>query len=451
MSMMLATTTMNFEVQFKKFKDQFYRIGASQFGPKFQGSFLRQDCHELLSMISLLPKDEIEAKHGFKARMIYQFLWDKANKSHEVVIRSKERAEKEFEKRFHPYGNRFSQPRNFNGRIRPQAIPWSKPFPIPRIDGYRTKPYRPPYRPPMRCAPFPQRFHDPYHASSSNQPRTAPVATVFTLEELKDRSSTPIGPRDPLFEEGQGEDDIIIIASASKSSDASSDENKEGKEEVNQEKENKEESHPFLAQFKDLSDQVASLREDFDSTSMSRPQASRAAAYVKAAYHDWSPAAIKSALMTTVTTTVYVLTPRLNRLGISTSFSLAMVDGQPIYGVYTRTVTNVGSPNATYNVCVSSQPGFTICVEPKALSFSNVGEKKSFTVKVTGPKIAQQPIISGAIIWIDSNHKYVVRSPVVVYNVLPTPYFFYGYSISQKKPTFQCPSMYHKNGILGSN
>ncbi|OMO81031.1 hypothetical protein COLO4_23784 [Corchorus olitorius] len=244
-------------------------------------------------------------------------------------------------------------------------------------------------------------------------------------------------------------------------------------------------------------------------TSMSCPHASGAAAYVKAAHPDWSPAAIKSALMTTATvvdpkkhvdlefaygsgqinpteaikpglvydanetdyinflckqgyntTTLRHITGDNSSVCTSTmpgpawdlnypSFSLAIVDGQPINGVFPRTVTNVGSPNATYNVWVSTQPGFTISVEPQTLSFSNVGDKKSFTVNVTGPKIAQQEITSGAIIWTDSDHKYVVRSPVVVYNVLPTPFF--GFSNSQKKPTFQGPSMYHKNGILGRN
>ncbi|XVF10694.1 hypothetical protein REPUB_Repub07fG0204500 [Reevesia pubescens] len=244
-------------------------------------------------------------------------------------------------------------------------------------------------------------------------------------------------------------------------------------------------------------------------TSMSCPHASGAAAYVKAAHPDWSPAAIKSALMTTTTvldpkkhedlefaygsgqinpsqainpglvydanetdyvnflckqgyntTIVRLITGDNSSVCTSTipgpawdlnypSFSLAIADGQTIYGVFTRTVTNVGSPNSTYTAWVSRQPGFTITVDPPTLSFSALGEKKSFTVKVTGPKIWQQPITSGNIIWQDSDHKYAVRSPVVVYNVLPTPYS--SYSKSQKKPTFQRPSMYHKNGILGRN
>ncbi|XP_021291149.1 cucumisin-like [Herrania umbratica] len=132
------------------------------------------------------------------------------------------------------------------------------------------------------------------------------------------------------------------------------------------------------------------------------------------------------------------------------SFSLAVLDGQPIYGVFTRTVTNVGSPNSNYTVWKTTQGDFTISVEPEFLSFSTVGEKKSFTVRVTGPHILQQPITSGSIVWLSSDYKYRARSPVVVYNVLPTPYSPY-YSKSQKKPTFQRPSMYQKNGILGRN
>ncbi|XWS49867.1 hypothetical protein CRYUN_Cryun12cG0040100 [Craigia yunnanensis] len=85
------------------------------------------------------------------------------------------------------------------------------------------------------------------------------------------------------------------------------------------------------------------------------------------------------------------------------------------------TVTNVGSPNSTYTALMSLQPGFNITVEPQVLSFSALGENKSFTVKVSGPDISLQPIISGNIIWQDSDYKYLVRSPAVVYNVLLVP------------------------------
>ncbi|XP_062146366.1 cucumisin-like [Alnus glutinosa] len=217
-------------------------------------------------------------------------------------------------------------------------------------------------------------------------------------------------------------------------------------------------------------------------TSMSCPHTSGAAAYVKAVHPDWSPATIKSALMTTAyivdskkhqdlefaygsgqinplqatepglvydasevdyidflckqgynTTTLKLITGDNSSFCNSTtperawdlnypSFSVAVEDGQPIKAVFTRTVTNVGLPNGpnstyTYTVTGYMPAPVTVTIEPSVLSFSAIGEKKSFTVKVFGPNIAQQPIMSGAIVW--SNGVYAVRSPVVVYTILP--------------------------------
>jgi hypothetical protein len=59
-------------------------------------------------------------------------------------------------------------------------------------------------------------------------------------------------------------------------------------------------------------------------------------------------------------------------------------------------------------------------VEPLILSFSTVGEKKTFSVNVDGPYISQVPILSGSNSWIDDVH--VVRTPLVVYTVLPVAF-----------------------------
>ncbi|KAF8380348.1 hypothetical protein HHK36_027833 [Tetracentron sinense] len=249
-------------------------------------------------------------------------------------------------------------------------------------------------------------------------------------------------------------------------------------------------------------------------TSMSCPHVSGAAAYIKATYPDWSPAAIKSALMTTA----YVMDSRkhedaefaygsghinplkavtpglvfdaseadyidfLCKQGYNTStlrlvtgdnsvctstepgrawdlnypsFSLAIEDGQPITGTFTRTVTNVGFSNSTYFVYLYLPTSISVKVEPSILSFSAVGEKKSFTVTVSGPKISMQPIMSAAIIWKDGVHE--VRTPLVVYTILPASYSSYSVPTSKKpafegkKPVFEGSSFYHKNGILGNS
>ncbi|XP_044477304.1 cucumisin-like [Mangifera indica] len=245
-------------------------------------------------------------------------------------------------------------------------------------------------------------------------------------------------------------------------------------------------------------------------TSMSCPHASGAAAYVKAAHPDWSPSAIKSALMTTAhvmdpkkhpdlefaygsghlnptdainpglvydanetdyinflckqgynDTNLRLITGDNSSVCYSTepgrawdlnypSFSLALLDGQEILADFTRTVTNVGSPNSTYTARVYMPPNINVEVKPSTLSFSSVGETQSFTLTVNGPPITQQPIMSGAIIWEDGD--YQVRSPIVIYNIFslsPISAFYASQqSVSLK---FKGPSMYTKNGILGRN
>ncbi|XP_040987821.1 cucumisin-like [Juglans microcarpa x Juglans regia] len=228
-------------------------------------------------------------------------------------------------------------------------------------------------------------------------------------------------------------------------------------------------------------------------TSMSCPHVSGAAAYIKAAHPNWSPAAIKSALMTTAynvdpkkhedlefaygsgqinplravdpglvydaseadyidflcrqgynTTTLKLITGDNSSFCTTTvpgrawslnypSFSVAVEDGLPIRAVFSRTVTNVGPPNSTYTLSWYMPPSINVVVEPSVLSFSATGEKTSFTVKVYGPSIAQRPITSGAIIWNQGVH--VVRSPLVVYTVLPGSSL--PFSLSKKKNKFQ--------------
>ncbi|KAK6935312.1 Subtilisin-like protease, fibronectin type-III domain [Dillenia turbinata] len=58
------------------------------------------------------------------------------------------------------------------------------------------------------------------------------------------------------------------------------------------------------------------------------------------------------------------------------SFSLAVEDGKPIIGVFTRTVTNVGSANSTYTAYITTPAMCTVEVEPSTLSFSTIGGRE---------------------------------------------------------------------------
>ncbi|CAN0841538.1 unnamed protein product [Linum grandiflorum] len=208
-------------------------------------------------------------------------------------------------------------------------------------------------------------------------------------------------------------------------------------------------------------------------TSMSCPHVSGVAAYVKAIHPKWSPAAIKSAIMTTALTMDhrknndsefaygaghinpmvaakpglvydaseadyirYLCKQGYNATQINLvtgqnnascdgvvpgrawdlnypTFGVAVEDGQPFNATFTRTVTNVGSANSSYQVITQMPDLVTVEVSPQFLSFSAVGEKKTFMVKVSGPKIVE-PIMSGEIVW--ENDVHAVRSPLVVYS-----------------------------------
>lgn len=120
------------------------------------------------------------------------------------------------------------------------------------------------------------------------------------------------------------------------------------------------------------------------------------------------------------------------------SFSIAIEDGHNVNAILTRTVSNVGYPNSTYKAIIymPSSSDISVSVEPSVLSFSAIEKKKSFSLKVNGPSIAQEPIISGALFWDDGVH--MVRSPIVIYTVLPGhTYSAPSSTTNQNKPNFK--------------
>ncbi|MES2947336.1 MAG: S8 family peptidase [Pseudomonadota bacterium] len=202
----------------------------------------------------------------------------------------------------------------------------------------------------------------------------------------------------------------------------------------------------------------------YQGTSMSSPHVAGLAALLKQAHPTWSPAAIKSALMTTTIPTLNDGLPgeqngllpwsqgaghvvpskamdpglvydagkidfiryqcNVNRPAVSPAsdcitygtldqtynFNLPSITVGAVVGntMVTRRVTNVGAGAATYSASVSV-PGFTAVVTPSSLTLAP-GETKSFTLTLTAAGVAEGQWAYGSLSWSDGVH--VVKSPV---------------------------------------
>ncbi|PWA80075.1 cucumisin [Artemisia annua] len=205
-------------------------------------------------------------------------------------------------------------------------------------------------------------------------------------------------------------------------------------------------------------------------TSMSCPHATGAAAYIKSFHNDWSPAAIKSALMTTATPMsptknndaefaygsghinplkavdpgliydageadyvsflcgqgydaikLIIVTGDITTCSAANnatvwdlnypSFALSSNESGIIVRMFNRIVTNVGLGESTYQANVFSPSGLVVDVSPSTLVFTTVGEKQSFLVTVTATIGSQ--MLSGSLVWNDGVHN--VTSPIVAF------------------------------------
>ncbi|KAM1589437.1 hypothetical protein ACFX10_028328 [Malus domestica] len=208
-------------------------------------------------------------------------------------------------------------------------------------------------------------------------------------------------------------------------------------------------------------------------TSMSCPHAAGVAAYIKTFHPNWSPAAIKSSIMTTAgpaNGTDDSYTPGVFSYGsghinplkalnpglvyetskddyikllcsILDESKVRLISGDkrpcpakndkilakdlnyPSMAVnilaetsfliqFQRTVKNVGHANSIYKAKTISKPGINIKVVPQVLSFKSLNEKKTFKVTVFGRSIPLLTRVSASLVWTDGTHS--VRSPILV-------------------------------------
>lgn len=205
-------------------------------------------------------------------------------------------------------------------------------------------------------------------------------------------------------------------------------------------------------------------------TSMACPHVSAVTALIKSVHRDWSPAMIKSAIITTASVTDRFGMP-IQAEGVPRKLAdpfdfggghidpIRAVDPGLVYDVdardynkffnctlgllegcesYTRnlnlpsiavpnlkekvmvrrTVTNVGPSEATYRATLEAPAGVVVSVEPSVIRFTRGGSRSAeFTVTFTAKQRVQGGYTFGGLTWSDGN-THSIRIPVAVRTVI---------------------------------